>query len=141
MSALLDQIITDRKREAVAYEEYLKRIAKLAHSVQAGFAELTPEQLKNRPALRALYNNLKLADCAPAPVAGLAETPDQYAISSDPVLAKVLEIDAAVKRVRPDAWRGVQAREQIIKAKLYECLQDEAEVERIFLIVKAQEEY
>ena len=141
MSALLDQIITDRKREAVAYEEYLKRIAKLAHSVKAGFAELTPEQLKNRPALRALYNNLKLAGGFPAPVAGLAETPDHYAISADPVLAKVLEIDAAVKRVRPDAWRGVQAREQIIKAELYECLQDEAEVERIFLIVKAQEEY
>ena len=29
----------------------------------------------------------------------------------------------------------------IIKAELYECLQDETEVERIFLIVKAQEEY
>ena len=46
-----------------------------------------------------------------------------------------------MKRVRPDAWRGVQAREQVIKAALYEILQDEAEVERIFLIIKAQREY
>ena len=37
--------------------------------------------------------------------------------------------------------RGVQAREQVIKAALYETLQDETEVERIFLIIKAQGEY
>ena len=47
----------------------------------------------------------------------------------------------AVKQVRPDEWRGVQAREQVIKAALYGILQDEAEVERIFLIIKAQSEY
>ena len=34
-----------------------------------------------------------------------------------------------------------QAREQVIKAALYEVLLDEAEVERIFLIIKAQGEY
>ena len=46
-----------------------------------------------------------------------------------------------MKQVRPDEWRGVQAREQVIKAALYGILQDEAEVERIFLIIKAQSEY
>jgi type I restriction enzyme R subunit len=46
-----------------------------------------------------------------------------------------------VKQVRPDGWRNVQAREQIIKAALYDILQDEAEVERIFLIIKRQREY
>ena len=65
----------------------------------------------------------------------------EYAASGDPTLALALEIDAAVKKVRPDGWRGVQAREQVIKAALYEILQDEAEVERIFLIIKAQREY
>jgi len=44
-------------------------------------------------------------------------------------------------RVRPDGWRGVQAREQVIKGALHEILQDEGEVERIFLIIKAQGEY
>ena len=38
-------------------------------------------------------------------------------------------------------WRGVQAREQVIKAAIYGVLQDMAEVERIFLIIKAQAEY
>ena len=49
-----------------------------------------------------------------------------------------LGIDAAVKRVRPDGWRGVQAREQLIKAAPYRILQDVDEVERIFLIIKEQ---
>ena len=131
MSTLLDEIIAARKAEAIEYEEYLQRIARLAQDVVTGLAEDTPEQLKNSPALRALYNNLKKA----------GETPEEYEVSSDPVLKKAIEIDAAVKRVRPDEWRGVQAREQVIKAALYASLQDEAEVERIFLIIKAQGEY
>ena len=52
-----------------------------------------------------------------------------------------LSIDESVKQVRPDGWRGVQAREQVIKAALYGILQDVAEVERVFLIIKAQKEY
>jgi type I restriction enzyme R subunit len=59
MSALLDEIIAARKVEAIEYEDYLKRIAALAKQVEAGQADDTPEALKNSPALRALYNNLK----------------------------------------------------------------------------------
>ena len=52
-----------------------------------------------------------------------------------------LKVDDAVRKARFDAWRGVQAREQMIKRALFGVLHDEAEVERIFLIVKAQREY
>ena len=141
MSALLDEIITVRKARAIEYEEYLKRIADLAHRVEAGLAEDTPEQLKNSPALRALYNNLKKAGGTPAWADRVAERSGKYPVSGDPVFQKAKRIDAAVKQVRPDGWRGVQAREQVIKAALYENLQDEAEVERIFPIIKAQSEY
>lgn len=141
MSALLDEIITARKARAIEYEEYLNRIADLARSVEAGLTEDTPEQLKSSPALRALYNNLKRNGGTPARADRVAETPGEYAVSGDPALELALNIDAAVKRIRPDGWRGVQAREQVIKAALYEILQDEAEVERIFLIIKAQGEY
>ncbi|WP_343390526.1 hypothetical protein [Candidatus Amarobacter glycogenicus] len=41
----------------------------------------------------------------------------------------------------PDDWRGILAREQIVKRALYNVLQDHGEVERIFLIIKAQVEY
>ncbi len=62
-------------------------------------------------------------------------------ISADPALDLALRIDDAVKRVRPDGWRGVQAREQVIKRALFDILLDKSEVERIFLIIKAQSEY
>ena len=52
-----------------------------------------------------------------------------------------LEIDAAIKNVRPDDWRGVQAREQVVKRALYDILKDFDEVERIFKIIFQQNEY
>ena len=52
-----------------------------------------------------------------------------------------IKIDEAVKHTRPDGWRGIQTKEQVIKAALYGVLQDVAEVERIFLIIKQQREY
>jgi type I restriction enzyme R subunit len=116
MSALLDEIIAARHAKAIEYEEYLKRIAELAKRVQAGQAEDTPEQV-DTPGRRALYNNLH----------------------KDRDLA--LKIDEAVKQARPDGWRGVQAREMVVKRALYDVLRDVVEVERIFLIVKAQREY
>jgi type I restriction enzyme, R subunit len=116
MSTLLDEIIALRKSKAVEYEQYLKRIAELSVKVQAGQSEETPEQL-NTPGKRALWNNLGQNQ-------GLA-----------------LKIDSAVREVRPDGWRGVPPREQTIKAAIYGILHDEAEVERIFLIIKAQREY
>ena len=141
MSILLDEIIATRKAKAIEYEEYLKRIDDLAKRVRAGHADDTPEQLKKSPALRALYNNVK-RDRASTKTADLAaEEREEYGVTRDPTLNLALKIEAAVKRTRPDAWRGIQAREQVIKAALYEILRDIAEVERIFIIIKAQGEY
>jgi len=141
MSALLDEIIAARKAKAVEYEDYLKRIAELAKRVEAGQAEDTPEPLKNSPALRALYNNLKKSEGTPPQADRAAEAQAEYKVSVDSSLNLALTIDAAVKRVRPDGWRGVQSRELVIKQALYGVLRDAAEVERIFLIIKAQREY
>jgi type I restriction enzyme R subunit len=116
MSKLLDEIIAARRAKAIEYQEYLKRIADLAAKVQAGQAENTPAEL-NTPGRRALYNNL----------------------NQDEPLA--LRIDETVKQVRPDAWRGVATRENVIKSSLYAVLHDHGEVERIFLIIKQQSEY
>ena len=116
MSKLLDEIIAARKAKAVEYEEYLKQIAELAKRVQAGKAADTPAQL-DTPGRRALYNNL----------------------GRNEELA--IQIDDAVKTVRHDDWRGVQAREQVIRSAIYNLLLDEGEVERIFSIIKAQPEY
>lgn len=116
MSALLNEIIAARRAKAIEYEEYLKRIADLAAKVKKGKADETPERL-DTPGKRALYNNL----------------------NQDEELA--LTIDETVKRVRPDGWRDHLAKERIIQGALYEILKDEKEVERLFLIIKAQKEY
>ena len=116
MSALLDEIIEARKARALEYEAYLKRVDDLARRVEAGQADDTPVAL-NTPGKRALYNNLGQND-------GLA-----------------LRIDQAVKHARPDDWRGVETRERAIKQALFDILKDEAEVERVFLIIRAQREY
>jgi type I restriction enzyme R subunit len=116
MSTLLDEIIVARKAKAIAYEDYLKRIAALASKLDVGHDEGTPKTLST-PGQRALFNNL----------------------ANDEDLA--LKIDSTVKRVRPDGWRGELARERTIKAALFGILQNEDEVERIFLIIKQQKEY
>lgn len=116
MSALLDELIIARKAKAIEYEEYLKRIAELAKRIDVGQADDTPESLSTS-GRRALYNNL----------------------GHDEALA--IKIDETIKNIRPDGWRGVQTKEQVIKAALYGVLQNVDEVERIFLIIRQQNEY
>jgi type I restriction enzyme, R subunit len=125
MSALLDEIIADRKARAIEYEAYLNKIAALAKMVDAGYDADTPAELKTL-GLRALYNNLVAGDNALAPEAALEQA---------------LAIDAAVKQQRPDDWRGFQAREQVIKRAIYDIVGDVDETERIFLIVAQQPDY
>jgi type I restriction enzyme, R subunit len=137
MSTLLDEIIAARKARAVEYEEYLKKMAELTRHVTKGHSDETPVQL-NTPGKRALYNNLM------KPVQGGAATGEaagDYVVSSDAALIQALQIDTAVKKVRPDDWRGIQPREQIIKKALYDVLKDADEVERIFKIIFQQHEY
>jgi type I restriction enzyme R subunit len=94
--------------------------------------------VKKRPGIRALYNNLMGGEAISVTD---ENTSDDYKTDKDKTLEIAIRIDDLVKANRPDAWRGVQAREQVIKAQLYKVLQDEAEVERIFPIIKAQAEY
>jgi len=140
MSAQLQEIIELRKAKAIEYEDYLKRIGEVARQVEKGTGTGTPAEL-DTPGKRALYNNLRTPDRGTGAATAAGEDPEAYVASGGPALDLALKIDEVVKEARPDGWRGVQAREQVIKAALYGVLQDVAEVERIFLIVKAQTEY
>lgn len=116
MSTLLNEVIKERRANAISYEEYLKKIADIAAKVQTGKTGATPDAIKT-PAQRALYNNL----------------------DKDEKMA--LTIHEKILLVKPDGWRGNEPRENMIKGALYEILKDFAEVERIFTIVKQQAEY
>jgi type I restriction enzyme, R subunit len=116
MSEQLDEIIVALRTKAIEYEEYLHQIEQLAKRVASGKSDDTPKEL-DTPGKRALWNNL----------------------NQDKELA--LNIDAAVRSVAPNAWRGVQTREQVIKKAMHDILQDIDEVERIFQILRVQSEY
>ena len=117
MSVLLKEILDDLKAKRIDYEQFLKRMAEVAKQVHAGKSNDTPVKL-DTPGKRALFNNL--------------QQNEQLA----------LDIDAKIKQVRPEGWRGHKARENIIKAALLPLLgNSKAEVERIFVIISAQREY
>jgi type I restriction enzyme R subunit len=126
MSAQLRELIELRKQRAIEYEEYLRRIADLVGTVQAGHAAGLAGPLKDSPALRALYNDLKKHG---------AETND------DAVLQLAQKLDTTIRQVKPDGFRGVPAKENIIKQALSEILNDDTAVERVFAIIAAQTEY
>ena len=116
MSALLDEVIANRKAKAIEYEEYLRHIGDIARQVGSGKPDDTPEELDTK-GKRALYNNL----------------------DNNEELA--LRVHEMVEAVRSDDWRGTQAKEREIQSALFEIFQDDAQVEKIFSIIKANSEY
>ena len=116
MSKLLDEIVKTRKAKAIEYEQYLQEIAELVKLVEDGQEANTPSSIQTA-GQRALYNNLE----------------------QDAELTA--QLDEAVKTNRPDGWRGVLAKEKVVKKALYDVLQDEKQVEKIFQILLRQREY
>lgn len=139
MSTLLDELIASRHQKAIDYEAWLKQIAELANRVESGRAEETPSQL-NTPGRRALYNNLKLDRVGHVDL-DLSDDPAGYEGQQDKRARLAMAIDEAVRGVRPDGWRGVTAKENVIKKALFEVLRDADEVERLFLVIERQREY
>jgi type I restriction enzyme, R subunit len=116
MSKLLNEIIKERKANAIKYEEYLKKIDHLAKQVTNTVRDDLPSSIKTG-AQRALYNNL--------------DKDEELAVS----------INGAVLRVKKADWKGNQKKENEIKAEIFKILKDEDEVERIFPIIKQQDDY
>ena len=135
MSALLDEIIRLRKEKAIEYEEYLARIAAVVIKVSAGKADDTPQQLKTTGQL-ALYNNLK-----DHVAANTAQEPEAPYAGTTKALDTALQLDTAIKANRPNGWRGVVAKEQMVKQAMFAVLNDIGEVNRLFPIIVAQKEY
>jgi len=135
MSALLDEIIRLRKERAIEYEDYLARIAEIAKKVAAGKSDDTPSQLKTAGQL-ALYNNLK--DHVPADT---AQQPEAIYGSATGAVYTALQLDKAIKTQRFDNWRGMVVKERLVKQAMFDILKDIKEVDRLFPIVFAQQEY
>jgi type I restriction enzyme, R subunit len=105
MSALLDEIIANRKAKAIEYEEYLIKVANLSKQVMAGKSVDTPAQL-NTPGRFALYNNLLPKSASVPGVVAASENP--Y-IPDVAILELTIEIERMFKNTESIKYSGKSA--------------------------------
>ena len=118
MSEILEQLILDRRRGVIAYGQLLDTYMELAKNVAKPEENIKyPENIRSNGALRALYDNC-----------GEDE-------------ATALKLHKAIVKARLDGFRNNPVKANKIKRALYQLLNDDSEVERIYQIVVEQEEY
>ena len=118
MSSVLEQLILERRRGVISYAELLQKYIDLARNVtNPEENERYPDKIRKSAALRALYDNT-----------GCDES-------------RAIALHEAVLRSKMDRFRNDPVKERRIKRELYKVLGDKDEVERVFMIVKNQEEY
>ncbi|MBL4937788.1 HsdR family type I site-specific deoxyribonuclease [Clostridium sp. YIM B02515] len=118
MSAILSELIAQRKRGVEDYAELLAKYIELARKVEKPDEnEDYPESIRKSRALQALYDNT----------------------GYDEQLA--IKLDDIVIREKQAAFRGDPIKENHIKRGLFKVLNDKTEVERIYKIIEKQEEY
>ncbi len=113
MSSLLDELVKQRRAEALAYEAYLAKIVELTRQVQN--PPNYPATLDTR-AKRALYDNM----------------------GQDEMLA--INLDGAIHSTKKDDWRGNVIKEREVKYIITQYV-PAADVDRIFELVRNQSEY
>jgi type I restriction enzyme R subunit len=139
MSELLDALIEQRRQEALDYKAYLRRIVELTRQVSRPETQGTYPSTINSGPLRALYDNLEDVAAAmvrerPAPRVGRAAATSRE--------EKALAIDRSIRDVKKADWRGNRFKEREVRNAILAALgDDEALVDRIFEIVKAQRDY
>lgn len=117
MSDLLDALIKQRKEKRVDYQKYLQEITDLARKIKNPAKGAAYPAALNTPAKRALYDNL------------------------DKNEALAVAIDAAIRKVKKDDWRGNRFKEREVRNAIRPHVKDEATLDLVFDIVKAQHEY
>ncbi len=118
MSAILEKLIEERKQGVASYKELLEKYIKLAKNVESPEEnENYPESIQKSRALQALFDN----------------------VGEDEELA--LKLHDAVMHSKMNGFRGDEIKENRIKRAMLAILEDEEEMERLFKIIKKQEEY
>lgn len=118
MSEILAELVERRRREDIAYEEYLQQIIELSKQVkQPAHSDRYPNSLQTN-ALRALYDNL----------------------GEDEEKAK--RVDEAIRGALTADFRGHPIKERRVRNAIQEVLQcSDEELNQIFDIVKSQDDY
>ena len=119
MSILLKELIDERKRATINYEEYLKRVVELTRKVEKPESNVSyPENIRKSKALIALYDNLG---------------------NNEEMATK---LHNKIMREKQDGWRGDPIKSRRMEGIIYFCIgDDEEEIKRIFKIAESQGEY
>lgn len=139
MSELLDALIQTRKKEAMDYKAYLARIVELTKKVGKPETESLYPASIDRPALRALYDNLKDRE-----EMAVHESPAAYAgaLPEDATARMAVAVDTAIRNVKKAGWRGNRFKEREVRAAINSVLDGgDGLVDEIFEIVKNQRDY
>jgi len=121
MSYLLDSLILERKKNAIEYGEYLKRIAELSRKLKSSSGNEYPKAISTR-AMKALYDNLS--------------TNEELAVA----------LDKTIRENRYDGWRGNRLKERILRNRIKKTMagfgiKDDNEIEKVLNLVRNQDEY
>jgi type I restriction enzyme R subunit len=116
MSELLTDLVRKRKDDAIAYAEYLERIAELVRAVKAGHGGEYPATMTT-PGRKALFDNL-----------GQDET-------------TALAVDEVIRSTAQTGWRGNRMKERMLRRKLREILDTDDAVDSILEIIRSHDEY
>ncbi|WP_434637070.1 HsdR family type I site-specific deoxyribonuclease [Sulfurimonas sp. NW7] len=117
MSKLLDELIKERKENAIEYKKYLQKIQELADKVMKPTITSYPKSIDSR-AKQALYDNL----------------------DSDETLA--ISVDAVIKVTKEDACWGNMMKERKLRIAIKKALgSKDGMIEEIMELVKHQDEY
>jgi type I restriction enzyme R subunit len=123
MSVLLDELIAERKRQAISYQEYLEKVKELANKVT------NPNGTKNEAG-----NNI------PESIDTLAKRALYDNLGSDELLA--IKIDAAIRYTKKAEWIGDRMKEkEVAKAIHEESAGYDVNVQDVLEIAKRQKEY
>ena len=132
MSKLLDDLIRQRKQEAMDYQEHLARIIELTKQVGCPDSERYPLSINN-PARRALYDCLREVP----QLERLLPVPSAVADAADLAEATALKVDDGVRAARMADWRGHLIKERQVRNAIKEAIANEKLTDEIFAIVKA----
>ncbi|MDW9362525.1 type I restriction endonuclease subunit R [Sinorhizobium meliloti] len=116
MSALLTDLVEQRRRDAIDYADYLERIADLVRAAKTGHGKDYPATMVSA-GLKALFDNLR----------------------EDEQLT--LAVDEAVREVAPHGWRGHPMKEKRVRRGIEAVLPDQGMVDSIFELLKNHDEY
>ena len=118
MSELLDALIEQRKQKAIDYQKYLEKVVELTRQAKGGPSAGGYPASINKPALRALYDNL----------------------SRDEAVA--LRVDQAVRTSMQDGWRDNKLKAKRVRQAIEGVLgDDKGKIDRTFALVKSQHDY